>query len=93
MPWVLRSANYRTRHYILYSLLMLIILTSGMREFTGIKGGWIQKNMTINEDELLERLVPKIESRISSKIVQRIIDALNEELYTSEDMIRKEFVI
>ena len=50
-------------------------------------------NYTINEDELLERLVPKIESRISSKIVQRIIDALNEELYPSEDMIRKEFVI
>ncbi|MCX9081086.1 MAG: hypothetical protein OIN83_02695 [Candidatus Methanoperedens sp.] len=41
----------------------------------------------------MERLVPKIESRISSKIVLRIIDALNEELYPSEDMIRKEFVI
>jgi len=49
-------------------------------------------NYNVNEDELLERLVPKIESRISSKIVQRIIDALKEELYPPEDMIREEFV-
>ncbi len=49
-------------------------------------------NYNANEDELLERLVPKIESRISSKIVQRIIDALREELYPPEDMIREEFV-
>jgi len=56
------------------------------------KNGCANMNNSVNEEELLEILVPRVESRISSKIVQRIIDALREELYPPEDMIREEFV-
>lgn len=46
----------------------------------------------VNEEELLKRLVPKVEERVASRIVQRIIDALKEELYPPEAMIREEFI-
>lgn len=46
----------------------------------------------INEDELVNRLVPKIEERIQYKIVKSIINILEEEFYPPEEMIRSEFI-
>ena len=50
----------------------------------------------INEQELASRIAPlvekKIEARMKHRIVQSIVDALDEQFYPPEDMIRDEFV-
>ncbi len=46
----------------------------------------------VDEEELVERLAPRIEERIRYKIVRSIIDALEEQFYPPEEMIRKEFI-
>ena len=42
----------------------------------------------VDEEELVERLVPRIEERIRYKIVRGIINALEEEFYPPEKDMR-----
>ena len=44
------------------------------------------------EEELVERLAPRIEERIRYKIVRSIIDALEEQFYPPEEMFREELI-
>lgn len=44
------------------------------------------------EDEVIERLIPRIEERVTYKVIQGVIDALEEQFYPPEDMIRQEFI-
>ena len=44
------------------------------------------------EQKLVERLAPIIEERIRYRIVQSIVDALEEQFYPPEEMLREEFV-
>ncbi|MBE0517580.1 MAG: hypothetical protein IBX41_09430 [Methanophagales archaeon] len=46
----------------------------------------------VDEEQLVERLAPRIEERIRYKIVRSIIDALEEQFYPPEEMLRDEFV-
>jgi lipoate-protein ligase A len=46
----------------------------------------------VEEEQLVERLAPRIEERIRYKIVRSIIDALEEQFYPPEEMIREEFI-
>ncbi len=50
----------------------------------------------IDDQELASRIAPlvekKIEARMKHRIVQSIVDALDEQFYPPEDMIRDEFV-
>jgi hypothetical protein len=47
---------------------------------------------TLDEEALVERLAPKIEERIRYKLVRSIIDALAEEFYPPEELLREDFV-
>lgn len=49
------------------------------------------KNIT-GEEKLIEVIIPEIEERIQYKIVRNIIDALEEQFYPPEEMIREEFI-
>jgi lipoate-protein ligase A len=44
------------------------------------------------EQKLVERLAPILEERIGYRILRNIIDALEEQFYPPEEMIREEFV-
>jgi len=46
----------------------------------------------VDEKELVERLVPRIEERIRYRVVRSITNALEEEFYPPEEMIREEFI-
>lgn len=46
----------------------------------------------VDEEKLIERLVPKIEERIRYRIVRSIIKVLEEEFYPPEEMFREEFI-
>ena len=47
---------------------------------------------SISKEDLVEWLVPEIEERIEYKVIQSVIDALEERLYPPEGMIRKDFI-
>ncbi|OEU53417.1 MAG: hypothetical protein BA871_17130 [Desulfuromonadales bacterium C00003096] len=46
----------------------------------------------IDEEELVKRLAPRIEEKIRYKILQSIVDALEEQCYPPEEMFREEFI-
>ena len=46
----------------------------------------------VEEEQLMDRLAPRIEERIRYKIVRSIIDALEEQFYPPEETFREEFV-
>ena len=46
----------------------------------------------VEEEQLMERLAPRIEERIRYKIVRSIIDALEEQFYPPEETFREEFI-
>ena len=46
----------------------------------------------VEEEQLVERLAPRIEERIRYRVVRSIIDALEEQFYPPEEMFRDEFV-
>ncbi|MGB2841634.1 MAG: DUF2683 family protein [Halobacteriota archaeon] len=46
----------------------------------------------VEEEQLVERLAPRIEERIRYKIVRSIIDALEEQFYPPEETFREEFI-
>jgi len=47
---------------------------------------------TTGEEKFMEGITPEIEERIQYKIVRNIIDALEEQFYPPEEMIREEFI-
>jgi hypothetical protein len=50
------------------------------------------KGHVIDEDALVERLLPKIEERVKTDVVRSLISALEEQIYPPEEMFREEFV-
>lgn len=50
------------------------------------------KSLAIDEDALVERLLPKIEERVRTDVVRSLISALEEQIYPPEEVLRKEFV-
>ncbi|MGB3458304.1 MAG: hypothetical protein WBB08_03200 [Halobacteriota archaeon] len=46
----------------------------------------------VEEEQLVERLVPRIEEKIRYIVVRSIINALEEQFYPPEEMFREEFV-
>ncbi len=50
------------------------------------------KNHIINEDDLIEKILPKIEERVKTKVVRSIICALEDQIYPSEETFKKEFI-
>lgn len=50
------------------------------------------KSHVIDEDALVERLLPKIEERVRTDVVRSLISALEEQIYPPEEALRKEFV-
>lgn len=46
----------------------------------------------VEEEQLMERLAPRIEERIRYKIERSIIDALEEQFYPPEETFREEFI-
>jgi len=47
---------------------------------------------SITEEKIVERLIPRIEERVTYTVVQNVIDALEEQIYPPEDMIREELI-
>jgi len=52
----------------------------------------MEKHLSIDEERLIERLAPRLEERMRYRVVESIIDTLEEEFYPPEDMIREEFI-
>jgi len=50
------------------------------------------KSHVIDEDALVERILPKIEERVREDVVRSLISALEEQTYPPEEKFRKEFV-
>lgn len=50
------------------------------------------KGHVIDEDALVERLLPKIEDRIKTDVVRSLISALEDQIYPPESAFRGEFV-
>ena len=50
------------------------------------------KSQVIDENALIEKLVPKIEERITADVIRSLISALEEQLYPPEDAFREDFV-
>jgi hypothetical protein len=46
----------------------------------------------VDEEQLVERLVPRIEEKIRYRVVRSIINALEEQFYPPEEMFSEEFV-
>ncbi|NKQ39872.1 MAG: hypothetical protein HF967_10535 [Methanosarcinales archaeon] len=46
----------------------------------------------IEDEQLVERLVPIIEERIKYRVVKSIINALEGQFYPPEEMIKEEFI-
>ena len=50
------------------------------------------KSQVIDENALIEKLVPKIEERIRTDVIRSLISALEEQLYPPENAFREDFV-
>ena len=50
------------------------------------------KGHVIDEDALVERLLPKIEEKVRMDVVRSLITALEEQIYPPESTFKKEFV-
>ncbi|RCV66002.1 hypothetical protein C5S53_00830 [Methanophagales archaeon] len=51
-----------------------------------------RKKKMVEEEQLVERLAPRIEEKIRYRVVRSIINALEEQFYPPEEMFREEFV-
>ncbi len=54
--------------------------------------GYQKLDIKLLEREIIKQIAPKIEERIKFEVVKTITDALEEQLYPPEEMIREEFV-
>jgi hypothetical protein len=52
----------------------------------------MRSELNIEEEQFIERVVPRIEERIQHRIIQNIIDALEEQFYPPEETIREKFI-
>ena len=50
------------------------------------------KSQVIDENALIEKLLPKIEERIRADVIRGLISALELQLYPPEDAFREDFV-
>ena len=50
------------------------------------------RSHVIDEDALIEKLLPKIEERIKTDVVRSLISALEDQIYPPEEAFRDEFV-
>lgn len=50
------------------------------------------RSHVIDEDALIEKLLPKIEERIRTDVVRSLISALEDQIYPPEEAFRGEFV-
>lgn len=50
------------------------------------------ENVYVDEEELVKHITPKIEERVRFEVIQSIINALEEQCYPPEEMIREEFI-
>jgi hypothetical protein len=50
------------------------------------------KSHVIDEDALVERLLPKIEERVRTDVIRSLISALEEQIYPPEEAFREEFI-
>lgn len=50
------------------------------------------KSRAIDEDALVERILPKVEEKVRTDIVRSLISALEEQIYPPEEAFRDEFV-
>jgi len=50
------------------------------------------RGQVIDENALIEKLVPKIEERIRADVIRSLISALEEQIYPAEDAFREDFV-
>jgi len=50
------------------------------------------RSHVIDEDALVERLLPKIEERVKADVVRSLISALEDQMYPPEIAIKEEFV-
>ena len=48
--------------------------------------------ITVEEEQLIEKITPKIEEKIRYDVAQSIISALEEQIYPPEEMIREEVI-
>ncbi len=56
------------------------------------KLGYQKLDIKLLEREIIKQIAPKIEERIKFEVVKTITDALEEQFYPPEEMIREEFV-
>ncbi len=50
------------------------------------------KSRVLDEDAIVEKLIPKLERRLRTDIIRSIIDSLEGQLYPPEESFRKSFV-
>ena len=50
------------------------------------------KSRAIDEDALVERILPRVEEKVRTDIVRSLISALEEQIYPPEEALRDEFV-
>jgi len=50
------------------------------------------KGQVIDENALIDKLLPKIEERVRADVIGCLISALEEQLYPAEDAFRQDFV-
>lgn len=50
------------------------------------------KSYAIDEDALVERILPKIEERVKADVLKSLVSALEAEMYPPEEAFRDEFV-
>ncbi len=49
-------------------------------------------NVYVDKEKLIKRITPQIEERVKYQVLQSIIDALEEQVYPPEEMIREDFI-
>jgi len=50
------------------------------------------KHHVLNEDAIVEKLIPKIEERVRTDIIRSIIASLEDQLYPPEESFKESFI-
>ncbi len=48
--------------------------------------------MSLKEEQLIQKIIPKLEKKLMPKITQKVMDMVHEEFYPPESMFKKSFV-
>lgn len=54
--------------------------------------GYQKLDIKLLERDIIKQITPKIEERIKFEVIKTITDALKEQFYPPEEMIREEFI-